>query len=152
MYFRPVLLETENKDHKTPLIQAIEQDNSVVVHLLINLGANVNNRLKFTQRTPLMIAIYRSRLEIASYLIDKGAHISAVDVNGLNILHFAVESNVLDNVIYVINLGIDVNSKDRHGWTVLKRSGPFLSNSCEIVTIFLCFQLNWVVIKKLLII
>lgn len=117
-----MLLEAENKEHKTPLIQAIERDNAVLVHLLINLGANVNTTLKFTQRTPLMIALYRGHLQIASYLIDKGANIFNVDVNGLNCLNYAIESNCLDNVKFAMDLRIDINSKDRNGWSCLKRA------------------------------
>ncbi|KAJ8978030.1 hypothetical protein NQ317_013558 [Molorchus minor] len=122
-HVRPHLLETENKENKTPLIQAVESGDPQIVQLLIILGANINNPLQYNKRTALMVAVYRNRLQIASTLIEKGADIHATDVNGLNVLHYAVDSNHIDNVKFALQAGICVNSRDNQGWTPLVRAG-----------------------------
>lgn len=116
-------METENKENKTPLVQAIEAGDSQILQLLINLGANVNTPLSFNKRTPLMVAIYSGKLQMASILVDKGADVTATDINGLTALHYAVDSGILDNVKFALNLGLDVNCKDNKKWTPLLRAG-----------------------------
>lgn len=116
-------METENKENKTPLVQAIEAGDIQTLQLLINLGANVNTPLFFNKRTPLMVAVYTGKLQMASILIDKGADVTATDINGLNVLHYAVDSNSLENVTFALNLGLDINYKDNKKWTPLLRAG-----------------------------
>ena len=70
--FRPLLLNAENKEGQTPIIQAIIIKDLQVLQLLVTLGANVNVPLLNTNRTPLMIAVYTGYLQAASFLIDKG--------------------------------------------------------------------------------
>lgn len=120
---RPLLLEVENKDFKTPLIQAVEKKDLSLVTLLITLGANVNNPSSYTKRSPLMVAVSSEALNIAAFLVDKGCNTKAQDVNGLNILHYAVDSNNIESVKFCLQQDIDVNKTDRNGWTPLHRSG-----------------------------
>ncbi|XP_060533276.1 fibronectin type 3 and ankyrin repeat domains protein 1 isoform X2 [Cylas formicarius] len=119
---RPILLNTENRENKTPLLEAIDVNDIQMVQLLISLGANINKPLEYGKRTPLMIAVFKGHLDIASLLMEKGANISAVDVNGLNLLHYAVDSNELANVTFALNTDLDVNDKDCSGWTPLLRA------------------------------
>ncbi|XP_049823930.1 fibronectin type 3 and ankyrin repeat domains 1 protein [Aethina tumida] len=132
----PHLLETENKEHKTPLIQAIENWDLQMVHFLHSLGVNVNKRLFYSKRTPLMVAISKGYLQIAQFLINKRADIHCVDINGLNILHYAVDSNNIDNVIFVLKSGVNINLQDRSGWTPLMRA-VILQSSEEIINMLL---------------
>ncbi|KAJ8917849.1 hypothetical protein NQ315_010762 [Exocentrus adspersus] len=135
-HYKPHLLETENKENKTPLVQAIETGDVQVLQLLINLGANVNTSLFYNKRTPLMIAVYIGKLQMASILVDKGAVTTATDVNGLNVLHYAVDSGSIENVKFALNLGLDVNCKDNKQWTPLLRA-VILNISEEIINLLL---------------
>ncbi|KAK4875081.1 hypothetical protein RN001_011503 [Aquatica leii] len=119
---RPALLETANKESKTPLIQSIENQNYQMVSFLVNIGANVNNSSLITQRTPLMVALYYSNLQITKFLIDKGADLKAVDCNQLTALHHAVDSNIFENVKFCLDYDFYVNAVDNKGWTPLLRS------------------------------
>ncbi|XP_076253497.1 ankyrin repeat and SAM domain-containing protein flippy [Rhynchophorus ferrugineus] len=119
---KPSLLNIENKERKTPLIQAIQNDDMQILQLLITLGANVNKPLLVTQRTPLMYAIYDGHLKAASLLIDKGADIFSKDINGLNIMHYAVDSDKLESVKFTFNAKININEQDNKGWTPLYRA------------------------------
>lgn len=122
-HFRPLLLEVENKNLKTPLIQAIEKGDLSLVTLLITLGANVNNLSSYTNRSPIMTAVSLGFLNIAALLIDKGGNVKTHDVNGLNILHYAVDSNNIESVRFCVQQDIDINTADRNGWTPLHRAG-----------------------------
>lgn len=118
---RPQLLETHNDEDKTPLMQAIENNELAFVVFLINIGANVNRVAMYTGRSPLMIAVFRGKIDVAQLLVDKGAKVDAVDVNGLNILHHAVDSNLLSSVEFALR-HVPVNIKDSKGWTALMRA------------------------------
>ncbi|XP_056640808.1 fibronectin type 3 and ankyrin repeat domains 1 protein [Diorhabda sublineata] len=119
---RPYLLDTENRENKTPLIQSIEFNDIQMINLLISLGANVNKSVIYNKRSPLMIAIEKGRLQIARFLIDKGADVFARDINDLNLLHVAVDTNNLENVKFCFELIRNANFKDNKGWTPLLRA------------------------------
>ncbi|XP_066258220.1 fibronectin type 3 and ankyrin repeat domains 1 protein-like [Euwallacea similis] len=129
---RPDLLNAENKEHKTPIFQAIEAKDLQVLHLLITLGANVNKPLLYSLRTPLMFAIYKGELQAALFLLEKGARTSDTDINGLNIVHYAVDSNDLMNLEFALEYHLDINIQDFNGWTPLVRA-VILNCSEEII-------------------
>ncbi|XP_066157126.1 fibronectin type 3 and ankyrin repeat domains 1 protein [Euwallacea fornicatus] len=134
-HLRPDLLNAENKEHKTPIFQAIEAKDLQVLHLLITLGANVNKPLLHSLRTPLMFAIYKGELPAASLLLDKGARTSDTDINGLNIVHYAVDSNNLMNLEFALECHLDINTRDFNGWTPLARA--VILNCSEEITEYL---------------
>lgn len=105
-------------------MQAIENDHlPIVTYLIVNMGANVNTPTLQTKRTPLMLALFKGNLEAAQLLIDKGAKVDLVDINGLNILHYAVDSNLLPSVHFALKHVSEVDLKDCKGWTPLMRAG-----------------------------
>ncbi|TGJ87163.1 hypothetical protein E0Z10_g1616 [Xylaria hypoxylon] len=90
-----------------------------IVRMLIKqYHANVNAKDN-TGRTPLHIALYRTR-EHVELLLEHGAKLDAVDIINRNALHFAVLSGRLDVVKLVLDKQPNfVNQKDAHGWTPL---------------------------------
>ncbi|CAH1121389.1 unnamed protein product [Ceutorhynchus assimilis] len=70
-HIKPLLLNIENKENKTPIFQAIEARDLQIIHLLVALGANINKPQLYTNRTPLMFSIYKGELQAAKLLIDK---------------------------------------------------------------------------------
>jgi len=48
-----------------------------VVRLLVEAGADVNARIKRTQKTPLYSAVYHGRIDIVQYLLSHGARVDA---------------------------------------------------------------------------
>ena len=74
----------------TPLHFAIYKDNSEIVELLIDKGADVNAKAVGGQ-TPLHVNTIQ--LEVAELLIDKGADVNAKsDDNGDTPLHVSVNN------------------------------------------------------------
>ncbi|GJQ75927.1 hypothetical protein Trydic_g17986 [Trypoxylus dichotomus] len=119
---RPLLLELENRENKTPLAMVAENDDLPMANLLITLGANVNTPLMWNNRTPLMISIFHGNLQIATLLLDKGADVSIKDCNGLTAMHYAVDSGNLENVQFIVEHGLDINVVDSKGWSGLLRA------------------------------
>ncbi|KAL3269596.1 hypothetical protein HHI36_008660 [Cryptolaemus montrouzieri] len=119
---RPDLLEIENKKANTPLVQAIRENDMKMSNLLLHLGANINNHLMFSKKTPLMIAVNHGYFDLTKFLVNKGASIQDVDINGLGLLHNAVDTGNFEMVEYFVGLGLDVNARDKHGLTPLLRA------------------------------
>lgn len=125
MFYRPSLLEIENKELKTPLIQVIERGNIQMVQFLLNMGANPNTSTLIGGRTPIMIALFHGYIQIASLLVDKGASLTAIDVNNMTPIHYAVDSNNISSIKFCILQECNVNVQDNKGWTPLLRAGKY---------------------------
>ncbi|HET6409470.1 MAG TPA: ankyrin repeat domain-containing protein [Chthoniobacteraceae bacterium] len=125
-----------NKEGATPFLMAAATADATYMRLLIELGAkpelaNVDNC------TPLMVACGNGVgsaaanetagteaevLEAAHLLVDLGANVNAVDVNGETAMHGAAYKNLPAVVQFLFERGarIDVwNRKNRYGWTPL---------------------------------
>ncbi|KAJ3643964.1 hypothetical protein Zmor_026644 [Zophobas morio] len=120
---RPLLLEVENKEMKTPLRLAVEKNDVQMVGLLITLGANVNTSSLYKKMSLLMSAVSLGHLAVANFLVDKGCNVNTTDINGLNILHYAVDSDNIESVKFALKHCGNVDSKDSNGWTPLLRAG-----------------------------
>ena len=71
--------------------------------------------------SPLMLAVKRGNLDVAKYLVNRGANVNAADNEGRNVLfylykHYAPDKRLLQ---YLITLGVDVNHLDKSGRNVL---------------------------------
>ena len=73
----------------TPLLAAIVRSSNrpdIAEHLLDN-GADIEQGTsRYSQRTPLMVALTNSNREVVQLLIDKGADVNATDAKGKTVL------------------------------------------------------------------
>ncbi|XP_048518827.1 ankyrin repeat domain-containing protein 65-like [Dendroctonus ponderosae] len=69
-----------------------------------------------------MVALYRGALPVAQFLVDKGAQTDSRDINGLSLLHHAVDSGQPDSVQFALDAGADIDLQDCSGWTPLIRA------------------------------
>ncbi|QMV46176.1 hypothetical protein HC358_03815 [Wolbachia pipientis] len=102
------------------LLMAVKDNNLNEVGDLINRNANVNAKDKYSW-TPLHWAVFKNRLEVAGFLVKKGADINAASENlyGSRPIHIAVENNNKDVVEFLVSKGVDVNDTDKQGYTPL---------------------------------
>jgi ankyrin repeat protein len=91
----------------TPLLYAARDGRMDTVRMLLDAGANVNER-DANDITPLLIAITNNHPDVARALIDRGADIKAVDWYGRTALWSAVETRNMD-----VDNATFVNSIDR---------------------------------------
>lgn len=89
--------------------------------LLINSDINIKNSLGWTA---LSVAVYNHRYEIVCFLLDNGADINNVNINGTTILMYA-KTKVFENrnfefIEYLLDKGAPLNIRDtKSNFTVL---------------------------------
>uniref|UniRef100_A0A8B9V1R8 Proteasome 26S subunit, non-ATPase 10 n=1 Tax=Anas zonorhyncha TaxID=75864 RepID=A0A8B9V1R8_9AVES len=72
--------------------------------------------------TPLHIAASAGRDEIVKALLDKGAHVNAVNQNGCTPLHYAASKNKQEIAIMLLENGADPDATDHFESTPLHRA------------------------------
>ena len=77
-------------------------------------------------QTPLHIA---SNIAKARLLVNRGAHLTAVDKDGQNALHWAACNPELDLCLFFVSRGLDPNIADNKGETALIMYGRWLDNN-----------------------
>lgn len=98
------------------LINSVKQSNLNKVKEYINKGADISTKDNHG-KTPLHIAAKRGLLDIAKFLLDKGADIDAQENKfGRAPLHLAAAKGHLDIVKYLIEKGADVDVY-QGGWS-----------------------------------
>ena len=91
----------------TPLLYAARDGRMDIVRMLLDAGAEVNQR-DANEIPPLILAITNNHPDVARFLIDRGADIKAVDWYGRTPLWAAVETRNMD-----VDNATFVNSIDR---------------------------------------
>lgn len=86
---------------------------------LVEAGANVNT-LGYSGYTPLANAVIRNQLDIAAYLLSKGADVNGKDRGGWTPLFWtSIHHNNIKMVELLVENGADVNATDKSGNSVL---------------------------------
>ncbi|HLN02820.1 MAG TPA: M56 family metallopeptidase [Bryobacteraceae bacterium] len=105
-----------------PLWYAISSGRAEVVELLLAAHADPNakpaNEPPF-YATPLRLALQQRNLQMASDLIEAGAHVDAKGNFGQTALYYEVRSVHLDAIRFLIERGADVNVRDAEGASLL---------------------------------
>lgn len=110
-------------DGHTALMMAAEGGQFQIASLLIEVGADVNDRRggagDLSGWTALMSAARRGQLEIARLLIEKRARVDCATVIGCTALMVAAENGALKVVELLIEKGAEVNGGSLSGATAL---------------------------------
>lgn len=104
--------------HKSPLIEASIQGNSLAAEKLISEGANINEP-DSNGVTPLIYAIRAGNTEIAKSLIKSGADIKIKDKKGVDALICAVDYGRIEIVNTLLDRGANIETKDQTDSTPL---------------------------------
>ncbi len=94
----------------TPLFWATKENDTAMVKLLLDYGAQIDFRSTEFNATPLMCAIVFKSFEVANLLIEKGADIKAVDNNQTTVLGYSLLTCDTILINRILNLGVDINS------------------------------------------
>lgn len=110
-------VDVEDKHKLTPLFYAVMNNDEKMIKFLVEIGnANVNLG---KYNNPLGIAISRGYMELAEYLIDKGADINRQDSIGRTFLHKAAEDGNLAAVKFLVEKGARLDVLDEWNHTPL---------------------------------
>ena len=113
----------KQKIDNTPLMQAVVGGNISEVEQLVELGADINERVNIYKMTGLSesaLMLSAKNYDIAKYLIEKGAYVTAYDRKGENILFYAVRSSNIELIKYLLEKQkMDVNSRSFDNTTPL---------------------------------
>lgn len=112
-----------NITHRTPLHRATVAASASCMGPLLEAGADVD-ALDFQDSTPLHYAASCSYSEedTKAYfepLLAAGADIHAQNIPGQSALHIALERNITNNALYLLQKGADTNLRDRDGASCL---------------------------------
>ncbi|KAL9693700.1 hypothetical protein quinque_012985 [Culex quinquefasciatus] len=117
---------------ETLLYQAVRNGNLEVIDLLLEFGADVNLGMPCNAETPLHLAVYNKNIKIARHLIEHGADMGAANCVGMTAGHYAIDTNDLHTVKYVLGNGGSLEARDRCSWTLIFRA-IYMHVSTEIV-------------------
>ncbi|XP_058116848.1 putative ankyrin repeat protein RF_0381 [Anopheles ziemanni] len=117
---------------ETFLYLAVRSGNLDLVNVLLDGGANIDQGVPDTSVTPLHLAVYRRNLALVRHLIEKGANVQAQNCVGMTIGHYAIDTDDLAMVKYVLAQGISQEARDRCQWTLIFRA-IYMRASIEIV-------------------
>jgi ankyrin repeat protein len=101
------------------LLGASDGGDVASVRRLVSLGASVNFVEPGEGDTPLIKASMLGKVEVATFLLDHGAHMDAGRVTGATALLKAVEYNRPEVVHLLLTRGADPNAGTVHGVTPL---------------------------------
>ncbi|RDD38683.1 Transient receptor potential cation channel subfamily A member 1 [Trichoplax sp. H2] len=126
-------LNSPGERSRTPLHQAIVNNNIPVVHFLIKFGANINKR-DGSYHTPLYLAAERGFFDIAKALIDAGACINAKLIDGQTALHAAARKDDVEITELLLSSGADI-TRDLNNRTCLDVAIKHQSKNAALVIV-----------------
>ena len=89
------------------MLVAIENNHSQLVELLITLGADVDKVRLSDRKTPLIVAIEKGNLELASKLVECNANVNHKALSGISPLRLAFKNGHVDFVRKLLAHGAD---------------------------------------------
>ncbi|KAI9852682.1 MAG: Ankyrin repeat domain-containing protein 44 [Vezdaea acicularis] len=109
-----------NQKGCTALFLAAQAGCLLAVKELAAAGADLHERgYAKIGYTPLAIAVRRGRLDVASWLLDRGAQVETVTQNGNTPLHHAISAQSEELITLLLDRGADINHQDKQGDTAL---------------------------------
>lgn len=110
-------VDVQDKHELTPLFYAVINNDEKMIKFLVEIGNADVNLGKYNN--PLGMAISLGRMELAEYLIDKGADINRQDNIGRTFLHKAAENGNLAAVKFLVEKGARLDVLDKWNDTPL---------------------------------
>ena len=89
--------------------------NLEVTLLLKIYGANIEIKDSKWGSSPFLYACQNARRKIANFLSEVGGVIKAANIDGTTAIHFAAQSGNVQLVNFLLQKGLDINSKNNKG-------------------------------------
>ena len=119
----------------TALHEAVTLNHADVVQVLIDAGANIDNKDSFGY-TPLLLACMRGFHDTVMMLVQAGAELSVADTDGDTCLILATRWGHTETVRYLVDVGqVDVDQVGLSGSTALHKAARY--NHIDVVQVLI---------------
>ena len=113
------LVNSKTRKNITPLHLAVFLDRNEIVPLLLKNGANPNQPSVPYFETPFQMSVIWGKRQVVEMMIDHGADLKSKIGTGCSVLHLAIRYRHEDIAIFLIRIGVNVNSIDNVSYTPL---------------------------------
>jgi ankyrin repeat protein len=112
--------------HQAPLHDAAFKGSVLMITTLLEEGANVNARNRYSD-IPLHFAAMQGHIEVITALLEAGADVNAFNKDGDTPLHEAAKNGHVEVITALLDAGADPNVRDERGkraFDVIKTTNP----------------------------
>jgi tankyrase len=106
----------------TPVVAAATGGDLAAVQEAVQKDPTLITDKEWDNATLLHDAVGHNQLDVAKYLLDKGADVNAVTTDGLTPLHMAAQNGNIEMTKLLLQRRAKVNALDAKGWTPLERA------------------------------
>ncbi len=96
-----------------PIHEAVGGGHKEIISYLLEHGADINTRGQ-NGETPVFSAV--GSIDRLEFMLKKGSNIKDTDKEGRSLLMMAVQNGDLHIIKYLIQMGVDINVKDKDGY------------------------------------
>lgn len=131
----PDFLNPTDKRSESPLVAAVRYEQTAIIDMLIELGADVNWKNVAEDYPIIKDPIFDNKLDMLKFLVGKGINVKTILRGGITTLHLASYLGHLDIVQYLLDQEVDPSIADPDGKTALDYAKENLEKCPECQTV-----------------